>query len=125
MPIAIGGDFNGAASGEALDPEFEALRVQTKLKDVLEVAGVPVEDRFTHMQIQPWGNKSVNRQFDCLFANQVLQVLVKASETKIFRFSDELGMRVDIPRTLTEKRLLPSDHYPLITEVSLDELKSK
>ncbi len=123
VPIAIGGDFNGSASGPILDPEFEELRKTTNLKDVLEVADVPVDQRFTHMQIQPWGNKSVNRQFDCLFVNPPLQKMVIASESKVFRFTDEFKMKIDVPRTLTEKRLLPSDHYPVITEVHLDEKK--
>ncbi len=123
IPIAIGGDFNGAASGPVLDPEFEELRKQTKLKDVLEVAAVPVEERFTHMQIQAWGNKSVNRQFDCLFVNPPLQAAVIAGESKVFHYTDEFKMKIEVPRTLSEKRLLPSDHYPVITEVHLDEKK--
>lgn len=123
VPIAVGGDFNGSPSGQLKDPEFAALSAHTKLKEVLEVAGVAEEERFTHMQIQPWGNKSVNRQFDCLFVNPVLQPNVIGGETKVFRFSDEFGMKVDIPRSLAEKRLLPSDHYPVITEVQIEEKK--
>lgn len=123
IPIAIGGDFNGSASGAILDPEFEELRKKTSLRDVLEVANVPVEQRFTHMQIQPWGNKSVNRQFDCLFVNPPLQAKVIASESKVFHYSDEFNMKIEVPRTLAEKRLLPSDHYPVITEIHLDEKK--
>src|SRR5206468_11721729 len=64
VPIVLGGDFNGAAAGSFRDEEFEAL-TKTELREVLDLAGVPEEERFTHMQIQPWGNKSVNRQFDC------------------------------------------------------------
>lgn len=119
VPIVLSGDFNGAANGSLRDPEFEALS-QSSLKEVLEIAGVPEEERFTHMQIQPWGNRSVNRQFDCMFVNQVLQPYVIATETKVYRYHDEFGLKIEIPRTLTEKRLLPSDHYPVVTEVQLE-----
>lgn len=123
VPIALGGDFNGAPSGKTADPEFVALRSQTSLKEVLEVAGVPEDDRFTHMQIQPWGTKSLNRQFDCLFVNAVLQPGVVSDQTQVFRFTDEFGMKVDVPRSLAEKRLLPSDHYPVVTEIQLGDVK--
>lgn len=112
-PILIGGDFNGSAMLPNPDFEFESIYRETQLKDCLEIAGVAVDERFTFMQIH--GNRpSYNRQIDYLLVPPGLAARVNRDETWVFRYRDELGMTMMIPRTLNEKRLLPSDHYPVI-----------
>ncbi len=115
-PILMGGDFNGIAALPSPDLEFEALYRDTELKDCLEVAGVAPDDRFTHMQI--YNNRvAINRQLDYLFVPPEIAHRVNREETWVFRYRDELGMTMLIPRNLNEKRLLPSDHYPVILTI--------
>lgn len=113
VPILLGGDFNGSALRAKPDPEFAALIRDTHLEDVLELAQVPLEDRYTHMQIYP-NRQGLNRQIDYIFASPLLHKKVVANGCFVYRFQDELGMPMLRPRNMTEKKLLPSDHYPVV-----------
>lgn len=113
VPILISGDFNGIAALPTPDPEFAALYNETDLRDALEIAGVPNDERFTHMQIYS-GRLSINKQLDYIFVPESLAARVNKSETRVYRFKDEFGMIQVAPRNLNEKKLLPSDHYPVI-----------
>ena len=112
-PIFLGGDFNGIAAKSSTDDEFEALYRQTGLHDCLEIAGVAHDERFTHQQIY---NNRVrhDKQLDYLFVPPELAPRVSRTETWVYRYRDEHGMTVMIPRNLNEKRLLPSDHFPVV-----------
>lgn len=113
VPVFLAGDFNGNAARPDTDFEFEALYRETDLEDCLEMARVPRDERFTHMQI--YNNRTgTNRQLDYIFLPKEMQVRVHKEETWVFRFKDELGMTQIIPRNFNEKKLLPSDHYPVI-----------
>jgi endonuclease/exonuclease/phosphatase family metal-dependent hydrolase len=120
-PIVLAGDFNGRASRPNTDTEFEALYRETQLRDVLEVAEVPDDERFTHMQIHR-NRTSLDRQLDYVFLPPELASRVNREESWVYRFRDELGLTMMIPRNLNEKRLLPSDHYPVI--VTLDPVRT-
>lgn len=112
-PIFLSGDFNGKASRPDPDPEFEAIYRDTNLRDALEFADIPHDERFTHMQIYN-RREGFNRQLDYIFLPQTIAARVNKDETWVYRFKDEYGMTQIIPRNLNEKRLLPSDHYPVI-----------
>lgn len=113
VPILLAGDFNGIAALPNPDPEFEALYQKTNLRDCLEVAGRPLDERFTYMQIYH-NRTSVNRQLDYIFVPPELHSRVNPTETWVFRYRDEMGMKMLVPKNLNEKRLLPSDHYPVV-----------
>lgn len=113
VPVLLGGDFNGSAALPAPDAEFEALYRDTALKDCLEIANVARDERFTYQQFHR-NHPGLNRQIDYLFVPPELAARVNAAETWVFRFRDETGMTMPIPRNLNEKRLLPSDHFPVI-----------
>lgn len=113
VPILLGGDFNGTAALPRPDPEFQALHSHTMLRDCLDIAGTPPDERFTYMQIYDH-RPPVLRQLDYLFVPVELAARVSRTETRVFRFNDEYGMRMLLPRNLNEKRLLPSDHYPVV-----------
>ena len=113
VPIFLGGDFNGKAGRPEPDMEFEAVYRETQLRDCLEWADVPEEERFTYMQM--YSNRpSFNRQLDYLFVPPEISARVNKHDTWVFRFKDEFGMTMILPRNLNEKKLLPSDHYPVI-----------
>jgi hypothetical protein len=112
-PIVVGGDFNGKAAWPTPDGEFEAIYRETDLRDCLDFAEVPHDERFTHQQI--YNNRvGHNKQLDYLFISPKLASRINRDETWVFRFQDEHGKTQLIPRTFNEKRMLPSDHFPVI-----------
>ena len=121
VPILLTGDFNGTASEPQTDTEFEALYRDTDLRDVLQWSGVADDERFTHMQI--YNNRTgTTRQLDYIFLSPLLASRINAEESWVFRYRGEDGITQIIPRNLNEKRLLPSDHYPVI--LTLDPVKT-
>ncbi|HVK61886.1 MAG TPA: hypothetical protein VM432_10065, partial [Bdellovibrionales bacterium] len=117
VPVLLTGDFNGTAALPLHDPEFEAIYRETDLKDALEVADLPQDERFTYMQL-PQRNSRVgagfSRQLDYIFVPEKLHARVSREDTWVYRFKDEHGMTMMIPRNLNEKKLLCSDHYPVV-----------
>jgi hypothetical protein len=120
VPIILGGDFNGSVALPEPDEEFRALYERTQLRDVLEVANIPRDERFTYMQLSNGNRVGVRRQLDYLFVPPELSERVNKEESWVFRFRDEFGMTMILPRNLNEKQLLPSDHYPLILTLDPD-----
>ena len=114
-PIILTGDFNGLAARKSTDVEFEALYRDTDLEDALEVAEVPQDERFTYMQLS---NSRLrpghNKQLDYIFIPPALQRFVHKEDTWVYRFKDEFGMTMIVPRNLNEKKTLASDHYPVV-----------
>lgn len=115
VPILLAGDFNGRAAKPSPDDEFKALYERTSLEDALEVAGVPSDERYTHMQLSASRNRvGLNKQLDSIFVPPALFRRVSKSETWVYRYKDENGSTRLVPRNLNEKRLLASDHYPVV-----------
>lgn len=113
VPIFLGGDFNGVVARPKPDEEFETLHRESHLRDALDIADVPHEERFTHQQI--YNNRvGFNKQLDYIFVPPEIAPRVSRSETWVFRYTDENGMNMLIPRNFNEKRLLPSDHFPVV-----------
>lgn len=115
VPIVLTGDFNGVAAGARVDQEFEGLYKRSPLKDVLDVAEVAQEERFTHMQLSMSRTRpGHNKQLDYIFIPPLLAARVNREETWVYRYRDLLGQTMLVPRNLNEKRLLASDHYPVV-----------
>jgi Endonuclease/Exonuclease/phosphatase family len=115
VPILLTGDFNGCAALPKTDQEFKAIYEKTQLKDVLEVAGVPNDERFTYMQLSASRNRpGSNKQLDYIFLSPLLFPRVSKTESWVFRYQDAAGRTMLLPRNLNEKKTLPSDHYPVI-----------
>ena len=110
VPIVLAGDFNGAASGPFIEPEFLPL-AQTQLQDVCELAGIKPEDRWTFLQINR--NKVEPLQLDYAFLSPVAQKYLDVSSVKVLTYIDDAGEPLPTPRSLREKLDLPSDHQPL------------
>ena len=112
VPILIGGDFNGIAALPSPEAEFSAIYQRTKLQDVLQLVEAPLEQRYTYLQIH--GGNVRPRQIDYIFVSPHLQGQLIRKECLIYRFQDEYGMPMLVPRTMDEKHLLCSDHYPVV-----------
>ncbi len=115
-PQMVCGDFNGFAGRPNTDKEFLDLHLRTQLVDVLDIAQVPLDKRFSHLQFRT-NQKTDGKQIDFSFLTPDLSPLLKANSGKMYRFRDEYGFEQDLPQTLDAKFLLPSDHYPLIFEL--------
>ncbi len=126
VPIFISGDFNGTIFGERGEPEFEAMRA-SDLKCCLDLAAVAEDERFTWMYLNN-RRPGVYRQLDYILAPLWLKSRVDTENTWVYRFRDEHGTYRVIPRNQNEKRLLPSDHYPVVLTLkptSRDEISSQ
>lgn len=122
VPVVLTGDFNGSAARPAPDVEFEAIYRETNLEDALEWARQPNDERFTFMQLSNSRTRpGLNKQLDYVFLPPALGERVNEKETWVYRFKDEVGMTMLVPRNFNEKKTLPSDHYPVV--VTLDPVK--
>lgn len=114
VPILICGDFNGIAAKEHTESEFQAIYQRTDLQCCFEWLQVDPEERFTFLQVAPYGGKSKGRQIDYILVPESLKNKIRREETYVYRYKDEFGMNLPLPRNLAQKRLLPSDHYPVV-----------
>jgi endonuclease/exonuclease/phosphatase family metal-dependent hydrolase len=116
VPTLVAGDFNGNATLASTDEEFKPLYRDTKLKDVLELAGVSLENRATYYQVRNT-SRTEGRQIDFCFLNPEAAPLLKENSSAVYRYKDEFGLNLGIPMTLDAKMRLPSDHYPVVLEL--------
>jgi hypothetical protein len=115
VPLVVAGDFNGNASMINTDAEFADLYSTTQLKDVLEWAQVPAEERATFYQVKS-GSRSDGRQIDFAFIPPVTAPYLKP-KSFVYRYKDEFGMAHGVPLNMEAKLRLPSDHYPIVFEL--------
>lgn len=120
VPILVSGDFNGNASSNNTDREFVSIYQQTKLQDVLELAGVPQTDRNTFYHVRA-PNRAEGRQIDFAFMSQDDKHILKTETVRVIRFKNELGERPLAPANLDEKLNQPSDHYPIVFEIDFSK----
>lgn len=115
VPMAVVGDFNGIASRNQTEPEFTSLYTKTDLIDIFDLQGISPENRATFHTIKSNG-KVESRQIDYCFLSNKAQKLLKAGSAKVLPYKNELG-QFHQPKTMAEKELLPSDHYPIVFEL--------
>lgn len=119
-PFILGGDFNGNASLYNTDFEFLPLYLaenQFVMKDVLELAEIPLEERFTHHYFKSGYRRS--SQLDYLFLSEALWEKMDKKSSYAIRYLGEYGEKIDPPATLQEKQSFPSDHNPLMVNLNL------
>lgn len=111
-PILFCGDLNGYAGVPTPDSEFLPLYQETDLQDVLEVAGLTIDNRYTFYQIKN-GGKVEGKQIDyCFLPKKAWPNLIK-QESFVYRYTNHLDQQINIPNSIEAKGILPSDHYPL------------
>ena len=118
VPLILGGDFNGVASGPSPEPEFAPLAHKNNLQDAALVAGLPESERFSYVYFNNGGQR-IEQQLDYLFLNKKAQEsLVKESVT-FPRYTGSEGQLIPLPQRSWQKVLMPSDHLPLYAEFKL------
>ena len=116
VPVIVAGDFNGNASLLNTDEEFRVIYTETVLKDILEVASVPADQRATYYQVRS-NSRTEGRQIDFVFIPPALYPHLSARSPYVFRYRDEFGMHHGVPHNMEAKLRLPSDHYPIVFEL--------
>lgn len=117
VPIVVAGDFNGHAGSKDTEHEFLAIHEKTDLIDCLDLGTCSEDQRMTHLQIYPNGNKKL-LQIDYLFVNQVLQEKVVTDKTYVYRFKTGEAVQ-PLPENLDQRLKLPSDHYPVVLTLDI------
>lgn len=120
IPIMVAGDFNGNATKVNTDQEFLEIYSGTNLLDVLEISGLPQEQRATFYHVRS-GARTDGRQIDFAFLPPNIRQHLKPGSAYVYRYKDEFGMEHGVPTNMDSKQRLPSDHYPLVFE--LENLK--
>lgn len=120
IPILMAGDFNGNATKTNTDQEFLEIYSGTTLLDVLEISGLPQEQRATFYHVRS-GARTDGRQIDFAFLPPLVRQHLKEGSAFVYRYKDERGIEIGMPINMDMKSRLPSDHYPLVFE--LENLK--
>jgi endonuclease/exonuclease/phosphatase family metal-dependent hydrolase len=114
--LFIGGDLNGFAQKKDTDIEFEQVYKNTELEDVLELANCPGEDRFTYLHQKRTG-QLFSTQLDYLFIHKKHQKKMIAAS--VDHYTDFINDPPTPKMLAKRRRLLPSDHFPILAEFSL------
>lgn len=116
VPIVVAGDFNGNASRVKTDPEFAAIYQRTSLEDVCTLAKISPDKTATFYQV---GRQSTEgKQLDYCFLSEKTQSYLVPDSVHIYRYKGPRGLVLDAPNSIEEKMSLPSDHYPVIFELT-------
>lgn len=113
VPIVLAGDFNGRAARPETAPEFAPIYQETDVVDVLELACREPHERIT--QITYFLDEGHATQLDYIFLPKALHGALDVAQTFVhrYRFAEGDG-EVQLPGSLRDRRLLPSDHYPVV-----------
>lgn len=112
IPFFLMGDFNGIATRNDRQFEYDAIYNETDLIDCLELCNV--KDRGTHISFK---NGVLNdSQLDYIFVNNSAQNIIK----KAYIYRPKSFDSLINPKSYEERsKLLPSDHLPLVIEIDL------
>jgi exonuclease III len=116
VPIIIAGDFNGIASKNNYEEEFEYLYFETNLEDILDILNTPIEDRTTLVYFKD-DHSLEYTQFDYIFLPPELKDTILREKSGIYPFIDSKGNTIPFPTDGYLKSLLPSDHYPICVDL--------
>ena len=119
IPILITGDFNGTANSHRMEAEFQPIYNNTGLKDVMEIKNVPEDKRFSQVIFNSL-NRAVPVQIDYFFIGTKFSERIEQAFT--YRFTDEGGLEIPPPQNIEQRNSLPSDHYPLICDLLLNDI---
>jgi len=118
VPLLLGGDFNGVASGLTPEPEFLPLKHKNNLQDAALVAELPESERFSYVYFN-YGGQRIEQQLDYLFLNEKAQEYLIKDSVTFPRYTGVAGEMIPLPQKSWQKILMPSDHLPLYAEFVL------
>lgn len=119
IPLLIGGDFNSIAGRQDTTQEFIPIYKKTDLEDVLQLRGIPKNERYTHIHFSP-GNRAIFHQLDYLFIDKKYQPCLQ--EAQVYRYKSQAQKELPPPSRHYERFSLPSDHYPVYANLDINDL---
>ncbi|MGZ3744590.1 MAG: endonuclease/exonuclease/phosphatase family protein [Pseudobdellovibrionaceae bacterium] len=114
LPLILGGDFNTAFPSA---PELAPLK--KRLQDPFDLLKIPVKDRITHSFPHFHGSPEY-QQLDNLLVSPPLASSVLG--VQVYHYKDENGNVKPLPRTFDDRDENPSDHFPLIMDLSTETI---
>lgn len=108
--VIITGDLNGVICEDQTEEELVDFAKILGLKDVLEYLQVPNFDRATYLYYNKAGDL-VPMQLDYFLMSEKLSKKI-VQPSRVISFLG--GERTNIPLSIKDKNLHPSDHYPLV-----------
>jgi endonuclease/exonuclease/phosphatase family metal-dependent hydrolase len=117
IPIILGGDFNTHLSSL----ELELLK-RTDLIDFHDQLGTPVEERVSLIHFDYAGNPH-SQVLDYLLVSPHLIDRIVASDSYTYRYKGFYDIPEELPKTLSDRYKMPSDHYPLVLTVHMETPK--
>lgn len=116
LPVMLAGDFNGQARRMLVEEEFLPLHKETDLQDVFDLCRKPTHECVTQMS---FSRGPSGRHIDHIFVSKELATMVQPEETFVYMYKSEGVVTLPYPVNLEQRNALPSDHYPVVTTVSL------
>lgn len=119
-PIMLMGDFNAEVASA---PEYQALR-QFNLKDAFDLSPnpVPSAQRVTHTYHPKDGDRVASQLDSILLAPPHHDLVLNA---RIYRYKNPDGSEKPIPQTYDQRKLNPSDHFPVYAEFDLQKILNR
>ena len=112
--VLICGDLNGVIYEDESEPELTEFANNLGLIDVLEHLKVPLFERATYLYYNK-KNEMIPMQLDYILVSKNLASSLH-QESGVVDFDGEI--RTNYPRNLAEKKMHPSDHYPIIVKLT-------
>jgi endonuclease/exonuclease/phosphatase family metal-dependent hydrolase len=110
LPIFLAGDFN-----TDVRVARDVQPIADRLEDVFDLTHAADADRVTHTFF-PNGRPAVRSQLDAVMVSPSLATsIIKAS---VYRYKDENGVARPIPSSIGERNMNPSDHFPVVVDIS-------
>lgn len=118
VPIVITGDFNGKAGRHETASEFAPLYEDTEWEDALELHEVPHYERISQLTFVR--SHMIAQQLDFIFLPKVLHDRLRNAYVYRYRFPEDQSEMM-LPSSFRDRARLPSDHYPLVCELDLED----
>ena len=114
VPLVMAGDFNtDVRVGSEVKP------IRSLLADSFDIMKVPDLDRTSHT-FHPNDGPRVLNQLDAIYVSPVL--VSSVTRAGVYRYKDNMGRELPLPKTFDERELNPSDHYPVAIELTTERI---
>lgn len=113
--VIIAGDLNGVIYEDETEPELALFAKNLGLIDVLEHLKRPFFERATYLYYNR-NSEIIPMQLDYVLMDSELAKKLDDQMTGVFDFDGK--PREAYPRNLEEKKMQPSDHYPIIVKLN-------
>jgi len=116
IPIILAGDFNTNVQKSA-----ELAPIRNILQDSFDLTEAPINnlDRVTHT-FHPFHGPREAQQMDAVMVNAPLAAAIAGIH--VYRYKDAQGKMKPLPATFQDRAKNPSDHFPVIVDISVAPL---